>query len=96
MKIAFFSNTRKCVDIFAPGSKILGAGNSSDTDVLVFSGTSQATPHVSGTLALLIAKDGNKTPAQLTKDLINLSTKGVIKGIGKTGSPDRFLRIPSL
>ncbi|RIA98388.1 peptidase S8/S53 domain-containing protein [Glomus cerebriforme] len=94
-QITDFSNIGTCVDIFAPGRNIQGAGIKNDNDGAVFSGTSQATPHVAGTLALMIAKDGNKSPADLAKDLNDLSTKGVVEGIGNTKSPDSFLRIPS-
>jgi subtilisin family serine protease len=89
-----FSNIGKCVDIFAPGRDIEGAGIKNNEDVAVFSGTSQACPHVAGTVALIIANDGNKSPAAMAKELINLSTKGVIKN-GLKGSPDRLVRVPA-
>lgn len=89
-----FSNIGKCLDIFAPGRNIQGAGIKNDNDGAVFSGTSQATPHVAGTLALLIAENGNKPPAELTKDLIDLSTKGVVEGLDND-SPNNFLRTPA-
>ncbi|CAB5191246.1 uncharacterized protein OCT59_023735 [Rhizophagus irregularis] len=92
--ITDFSNFGKCVDIFAPGRDIQGASFKDDNGSVVFSGTSQATPHVAGTVALLIAKDGNKSPAEMATALKNLSTKGVVEGL-KNGSPDSFLRTPS-
>ncbi|CAB4432758.1 unnamed protein product [Rhizophagus irregularis] len=52
-----------------------------------------ATPHVAGTIALIIAKNGNKSPAEMATALKTLSTKGVVKGL-EGGSPDSFLRIP--
>ncbi|PKC56176.1 hypothetical protein RhiirA1_474390, partial [Rhizophagus irregularis] len=73
---------------------IQGASFKDDNGSVVFSGTSQATPHVAGTIALIIAKDGNKSPAEMATALKTLSTKGVVKGL-KSGSPDSFLRIPS-
>ena len=91
--IAFFSNFGECNDIFAPGSNITGADAKSNNGKVVFSGTSQATPHVAGTVALIIAKDGNKSPAAMAEELINLSTKGVVKGL-KSDTPNNFLRIP--
>ena len=89
-----FSNIGECLDIFAPGRNIQGAGIKNDNDGAVFSGTSQATPHVAGTVALIIAKDGNKTPEEMAKELDDLSTKGVLDNL-KDGDPDIFLRIPA-
>ncbi|CAB4414533.1 unnamed protein product [Rhizophagus irregularis] len=90
-----FSNIGKCVDIFAPGRQIFGAIPAAENDdYLVLDGTSFSSPLVAGTLALLISKSSNKPPAELTKDLIKLSTKGVVTGL-KKGSPDAFLRTPA-
>ncbi|GBC09662.1 hypothetical protein RclHR1_09010015 [Rhizophagus clarus] len=94
--IADFSNFGKCVDIFAPGVNAHGAEAYDDNGYVVFSGTSFSSPLVAGTLALLISKNGNKPPAELTKDLIKLSTKGVVKGLKhKKGTPNTFLRTPA-
>uniref|UniRef100_A0A1D1XG99 Subtilisin-like protease 3 n=1 Tax=Anthurium amnicola TaxID=1678845 RepID=A0A1D1XG99_9ARAE len=95
--IADFSNFGKCVDIFAPGRNITGAGLDNNHRYLKgYFGTSFSSPLVAGTLALLIAKNGNKPPAALTKDLIELSTKGVVTGLkNKKGTPNTFLRTPS-
>lgn len=92
--ITDFSNRGKCVDIFAPGRDIQGAGIENDNAKAVFSGTSQASPHVAGTVALLIAEDGNETPEDMAKKLEDLSTKGVVKG-REDGDPDSFLRTPA-
>ncbi|CAG8693336.1 1079_t:CDS:2, partial [Dentiscutata erythropus] len=91
--LAGFSNIGKCVDIYAPGVNILGAGNKNDNDTLLASGTSQATPHVAGTLALIIAKSGNQSPADMAIALSTLSTKNVIKGSNVTIND--FLRVPA-
>uniref|UniRef100_A0A1D1XLG0 Subtilisin-like protease 3 n=1 Tax=Anthurium amnicola TaxID=1678845 RepID=A0A1D1XLG0_9ARAE len=95
--IADFSNFGKCVDIFAPGRNITGAGIDNNHDYLKgYFGTSFSSPLVAGTLALLISKNGNKPPSALTKDLIDLSTKGVVIGLkNKKGTPNTFLRTPA-
>lgn len=92
--IAVFSNTGKCVDIFAPGVNILSAKAGTAKDLISFDGTSQATPHVSGTVALIISQDGNKSPAEMAKAIDDLSTKGVIGG-KLAGSPNSFLKVPA-
>lgn len=88
-----FSNFGKCVDIFAPGRGIQSVGTKNDTDTVIFSGTSQATPHVAGTVALLISKFGNQKPRKMKKTLIKFSTKNIIPNT--KGSSNNFLRIPS-
>lgn len=95
--IADFSDFGKCVDIFAPGVNSRGADMYDDNSYVVLSGTSFSAPLVAGTLALLISENGNKPPAELTKDLIKLSTKGVVKGLvrKKKGTSNTFLRIPA-
>jgi len=78
-KVASFSNFGNCVDIFAPGVNIISASSKSNTGSAVFSGTSQAAPHVAGVVALSIIKSGNATPAVMAKRIIDSSTKGVLK-----------------
>ncbi|CAG8831267.1 33797_t:CDS:2, partial [Racocetra persica] len=87
--IAIFSNFGNCTNIFAPGTLITAAGNQSSTGLITFDGTSQASPHVAGTVALIIASSGNKSPDQMKKFLDNLSTKNVVKNLDKV-TPNRF------
>jgi hypothetical protein len=56
--ISYFSNRGPCTDIVAPGSKIESDYIGSPRATKVLSGTSMATPAVSGTLALLLQKHG--------------------------------------
>ncbi|CAG8583324.1 6051_t:CDS:2 [Acaulospora morrowiae] len=76
--ITDFTNSGKCVDIFAPGREILSVGIRDDRDILIFSGTSQAAPHVSGAVALIISENGNSSPANITQTLLNSATKNIL------------------
>ncbi|HEV7404424.1 MAG TPA: S8 family serine peptidase [Chthoniobacteraceae bacterium] len=60
----------KSVDLFAPGYNIYSLGIASDTDYETLTGTSQATPFVSGVLALLKAEFPDKTAAWLKQRLL--------------------------
>ena len=81
---ASYSNFGSCVDIFAPGSGITSAWKNSTTSTKTISGTSMATPHVTGVLALL-GGGANAASAVVTN-----ATSGVVGNAG-AGSPNKFL-----
>jgi len=87
---ASFSNFGTCVDIFAPGVNITSSWNSSDTATNTISGTSMATPHVTGAAALVASANPGWTPQQVRDFLVNNATNGVVAGPG-TGSPNKLL-----
>jgi subtilisin family serine protease len=85
-----FSNFGTCLDIFAPGSSITSSWNTSDTATNTISGTSMATPHVTGVAALFLETNPTASPATVTAAIINSSTPNKVTNAG-TGSPNRLL-----
>ena len=86
---AEFSNWGKCVDIQAPGVDITSVGIWLDTQTM--SGTSMATPHVTGLLSYLLSlqpevdsefsADKLVTPSELKRRFIKFGTQRVISGL---------------
>ncbi|MGW3717310.1 S8 family peptidase [Streptomyces sp. NPDC005133] len=87
-----FSNYGSVLDIFAPGSSITSAWNTSDSATSTISGTSMATPHVAGAAALHLADHPSDTPAQVSAGLVVAAATGVVTSPG-TGSPNRLLNV---
>ncbi|MEW2059857.1 S8 family peptidase [Streptomyces sp. NPDC007002] len=87
-----FSNYGSVVDIFAPGSSITSAWNSSDSATNTISGTSMASPHVAGAAALYLADNPGSSPAQVSAGLVAAATTGVVGNPG-SGSPNRLLYV---
>jgi hypothetical protein len=85
-----FSNYGTCLDIFAPGSSITSASNSSDTGTTSMSGTSMAAPHVAGVAALYLGANPTATPQQVRDALVTNGTAGKVGSPG-TGSPNVLL-----
>ncbi|MFI0484047.1 S8 family serine peptidase [Actinomadura sp. 9N215] len=90
-----FSNYGRCVDVFAPGSGIVSASHSSDTGRATMSGTSMASPHVAGALAIYLEGHPGATPAQAHDGLVAAADTGVISNPG-SGSPNRLLNVTGL
>lgn len=72
--MAVFSNHGKCVDIFAPGLDIKSTWIGSEEATNTISGTSMASPHVAGVLALYLA-DRDLDPSELKKLIIRDAAK---------------------
>jgi subtilisin family serine protease len=87
---ASFSNFGTCVDIFAPGVNIVSSFNNSDTARATLSGTSMATPHVTGAAALVLATNPGFSPQQVRDALVNAATPDKVRNPG-SGSPNKLL-----
>ena len=87
---ASYSDYGTCVDVFAPGSNITSTWYSSTTATNTISGTSMATPHVTGVAALYLQGNPSATPATVQSAIINSATPNVVTSPG-TGSPNRLL-----
>jgi subtilisin family serine protease len=89
---ASFSNFGSCTDIYAPGVAIksawIGGANATNT----ISGTSMATPHLTGASALYLGANPTATPAQVKAALIANATPNVVTG-NPAGTPNKLLYI---
>jgi subtilisin family serine protease len=84
---ASYSNFGTCVDIFAPGSDLVGAWVGPSNTYRSSSGTSNAAPIVSGIVATMLQKNPNLTQQEVQQMLTATATSGALFNIG-TGSPN--------
>ncbi|GHF46686.1 S8 family peptidase [Amycolatopsis bartoniae] len=87
---ASYSNYGSCLDIFAPGSSIKSDWIGSTTATNTISGTSMATPHVTGAAALYLATHTTASPATVRNALVAAATTGKVTSAG-SGSPNALL-----
>ena len=85
---ASYSNYGGCVDIYAPGSSITSTWLNGGTNTI--SGTSMATPHVTGVAALYKSAYGDAATSTVISWLTGNATTGVISG-NVSGTPNRLL-----
>jgi thermitase len=78
-RLASFSNYgKRATHVAAPGVNVFSSyikASAADTGYQTLSGTSMATPHVSGVVALLLSKEPNLTNLQLKERIISSSRK---------------------
>ena len=87
---AEFSNYGPTLDLFAPGVSITSAWVGNDLMIATASGTSMASPHVAGVVALYLETHRTASPATVRSALVGTSTGGVVKDPGQE-SPNRLL-----
>lgn len=87
---AEFSNYGPALDLFAPGVGITSAWIGGDLMIATASGTSMASPHVAGVVALYLQTRRSASPATVRSALVGNSTSGVIINAGQE-SPNRLL-----
>jgi hypothetical protein len=87
---ASYSNRGSCVDIVAPGTSIQSAWHTSNTATNTISGTSMASPHVAGAVALYFQKFGAMSPVQMDQQLKSRASLNVISSV-PSGTANIFL-----
>ena len=97
-RAASFTNYGCPVNIFAPGVSIKSASRYSNSRYIHKSGTSMAAPLVSGAAAMILNENPSFTPSQVMEELINQSTKNVVKfewplPLSSELTPNRLLNV---
>ena len=86
------SNYGTCLDMFAPGVRVLSASASSDTDTHYESGTSMASPLVAGYAAMLAKVHPAACPAAVVDAVVARGVRDVVRNAGN-GSPNIMLNV---
>eukprot|EP00803_Ostreobium_quekettii_P001510 evm.model.scf_274.7 EVM.evm.TU.scf_274.7 scf_274:52324-61265(-) len=89
------SNFGPCVDIFAPGERILGAGTGSDEEGVYRSGTSMATPFVAGVAALFLQIHPAATPQEVRDAVMAAALQGPVENL-PPNTTNRLLNVENL
>ena len=87
---AAYSNYGSIVDILAPGSSITSDWILSNSSTAILSGTSMATPHVTGVVAQYLSKNPGAKPSAVEAFIKNTSTKNKITGV-RSGTVNALL-----
>ncbi len=93
------SNFGSCVDIFAPGERIVAADWKCSNCCKTLSGTSMAAPIVSGSVAVHLSRQPMATPNEIKKKLVDEALSGVLSFDGVSDiyhetTTNKLLNIP--
>jgi hypothetical protein len=89
-RVPSFSNIGSCLDLFAPGTDILSAWNSSDKSTMLQVGTSMASPFVAGVAAQYLENVPDASPAEVVEVIVDIATTDRIT-LTDDRSPNRLL-----
>ena len=92
-KMASYSNFGTCLDLFAPGTDIISASYNNNTGNSTLSGTSMASPHVAGALAVKRAQNTSVSAANVQVAVVGDTTPNKVTSMG-AGSPNKLLYVP--
>jgi subtilisin family serine protease len=84
---AWYSNHGPCIDLFAPGSDVVGGWVGSPSTYRSTSGTSNAAPLVSGIVALMLEAEPSLTQGEVERRQVESATSGAVYNVG-VGSPN--------
>lgn len=87
---ASFSNYGSCVDLFAPGTNIVSAWNTTSTAKAIGTGTSSSAPFVTGVVALWLEKYPHASGTSLSSSVVTAATNDVLIDAGM-GSANRLV-----
>lgn len=71
-----YSNYGKCINLFAPGDRILAASNTGPTEYSTPSGTSLSSPFVTGIVAQILEQNPNQKVTDIYDQVIHLAATG--------------------
>jgi len=88
---ALYSNYGACVDMFAPGNRIVSTWASSDTATANLSGSSMAAPMVAGAAAIFLGANPNAAPSTVAQAIKGAGTVNVLDTLDTTASSPNLL-----